>query len=361
MRASKLFSFVCLAGLSFAGVACSSSDSAAPAGTGGTGGTGGSGGSGGTGGTGGSSEGGTDGGLSGACFGTDPVCGIGNSACYAMIDNVGQATQTFRIHQVVAQSPPALKGLQTLILTPNVPLKLEACNTFGKGRITWLFSWDSATKKLTMGGGPPMPDGTKAKDGTCMLDIDDTANGQHLQPVTVDATVGADGTVTASAFPQIALPIYLDDTGSSVVYLPARNLHLADMKITDGGNCIGHFRGDTLPADTCVPPAGEYAWTTGGTLKGTITVADSDKVWVSDLKESLCVVLSGDPTTYSDGVLGNQHCKKDGAGNILLKGDWDLATDSARAPGTGDSFQLVADFAAGAFKVNGTKSTLTCQ
>lgn len=357
MHVHKLVGLVFVAGLAFAGAACSSSDSADPGGSGGSGGTGGTGGSGGSGG----SDGSTDGGSLGACFGTDPACGIGNSPCYAMTDNAGQTTQSFRIHQIVAQAPPALKGLQTLVLSPNVPLKLDACNLYGKGRINWLFSYDTTAQKLTIGGGPPMPDASKAKDGTCMLDIDDTAAGIHMKPGTVDATVAADGTVTASSLDEIALPIYLDDAGASVVYLPVRKLHLENLKVTDGGNCMGHFRGDELPTDTCVAPAGEYAWTTGGVIKGTITVEDSDKVFVKDLSESLCVLLSGDPTTYGDGDVGNVHCKKDGAGKPTLKGDWDLATDAAVAAGTGDSFQLVADFAAGAFKVTGTKSTMTCQ
>jgi hypothetical protein len=294
------------------------------------------------------------GGGSGACFPTDPSCGLAGSECLAMVDNSTQSKFAFRVHQLIATAPAALTGfVQSNILDKNVPLDLQTCYQYGHGWVTWLFQLDTSASTLTIGGGPPMAKGA-AQTGTCFVDFTDATSGVEVKPATAHATIGADGKVTADVIDSVALPMFLDDAGQSVVVLPLHKLELESMQVSADHNCIGKFNGDTLdPALSCVPAPPATAWTPGGSLQAYITVEESDKVLVKDLNESLCVLLAGDPK-YKD---ANGNCTRTN-GVIDVKGDWDAASNTAG--GAEDAFHLVASWAAGAMKVSGTATKLDC-
>lgn len=298
--------------------------------------------------------GGSGGGASGACFSTDPACGLAGSECLAMTDNSTESKFGFRIHQLVATAPPALTGfIQTGILDKNVPLDLENCYQYGRGWVSWLVELDTAANKLTIGGGPPMAKGG-AQAGTCFISFTDTASSVEIKPATTNATLGADGKVTADPIDSLALPMYLDDSGSSYVVLPLHQVTFDSLQVSADHDCIGKFNGDTLdPELSCVPPGGQTAWTPGGSLEAYITVEESDTVLVKDLSETLCALLSGDPK-YKD---ANGKCTRTN-GVIDVKGDWDAASNTAG--GAQDAFHLVASWAAGAMKVKGTATKLDC-
>ncbi len=341
-------SWVCAGVVSFAFAAagCSSSDSAAP----------GAGGSGGGAGSGGSDAGG------GACFPTDPTCGLSGSPCLAMTDNSASTSKMigWRYSMITVQAPESLKSLQTLILDKKVPYTLDACYQYGNGQISWLMAYDTsgATPELLVGSGPPIPAGTDPRLGTCFVDRNDGTF--DIKPVRVPVTVAADGTVTGTPLDFVVLPVYLNNEGTTSVDLPIHQLGFNDTKLSADKNCVGSFMGDTLdPISNCAPQTGKPGWNKGGTLAGYITVDDSDSVFVTDIGSSLCVVLSGDPLTYGDGVVGNQHCKKT-AGHPTIRGDWDAATNKAVTAGTGDAFHLVVDFAASAITIKGTTKSLDC-
>ncbi len=329
----------CIASLA---AACSSSDSSNP-GTGG-------------------------GGSGGPCPGAE--CGYASSACLAVGDNTGAARTQLRMIQLVTTAPPALTSnfVEDTILNKNLRFAYGSCPLYGTGEFSWLFDWDTAAGKLTMGGGALLPDENAAKSGTCFLQFHDDTSGIDVAPATVDAPLGADGKFDAT-FDKIVIPIFLNPTATSYVLLPLHQVHVRTTDtgaVTDNagtpsatGNCLGTYKAAALPVTSdvyCIPDDNYSYFTPGGQLDGYVTVAESDAVWVKDLQESLCVLLSNDPATYKD--VDTSKCKRDAQGNITLKGDWDSATNSAMAGG--DSFHLVAQFAANAVKINGTATKFDC-
>jgi hypothetical protein len=324
--------------------ACSSSDSSTPGGAGG-------------------------GGAGGPCPGSD--CAYASSACLAIGDNTGATRVQLRMMQLVTTAPPALteQFVEDTILNKNLRVAYDTCPLYGTGEFSWLFDWDTTTGKLTMGGGALLPNEAAAKAGTCFLHFTDPQSGITVAPKTADSTVGADGKFDVTFDDVVVIPIFLNPQATSYVLLPLHKLHV---RTTQGGmlmdnaghasptgNCIGAYRGADLPITNdvyCLPDDNYSYFEPGAELDGYVTVDESDTVWVQDLKESLCVLLSDDPATYKD--VETNKCKRDGDNKITLKGDWDSATNTAK-PG-GDSFHLVAKFAASAVKIKGTATQFDC-
>lgn len=272
--------------------------------------------------------------------------------------------------QLVTTAPPALteQFVEDTILNKNLRFAYDSCPLYGTGEFSWLFDWDTASGKLTMGGGALLPDESAAKSGTCFLQFHDDTSGIDVAPMTVDSTVGADGKFDAT-FDKIVIPIFLNPTATSLVLLPLHQVHIRNtaggMLMDDAGNpsptgnCIGAYKGAALPITSdvyCIPDDNYSYFDPGGELDGYITVDESDEVWVKDLDESLCVLLSDDPATYKDD--DTHKCKRDAEGKLTLRGDWDAATNTAMAGG--DSFHLIAKFAASAVKIKGTATQFDC-
>ena len=308
------------------------------------------------------------GGSGGVCPGAE--CVHSSSACLAIGDNTGSSRVQLRMMQLVTTAPPALteKFVEDTILNKNLRFAYDNCPLYGTGEFSWLFDWDTAAGTLTTGGGALLPDEKAAKAGTCFLQFNDPTSGMDVAPATVASALGSDGTFDAS-FDKIVIPIFLNLAATSYVLLPLHRVHMRNTpagKLTDNagnasatGNCLGTYKAAALPVSSdvyCIPDDNYSYFEPAGELDGYITVVESDTVLVNDLKESLCVLLSNDPATYKDDVTHN--CKRDAAGNITLKGDWDAATNSAKAGG--DSFHVVAKFAANAVKINGVATKFDC-
>lgn len=185
------------------------------------------------------------------------------------------------------------------------------------------------------------------KDGTCFAKFTDQASGIDVAPVSTPYTLSGD-TYTAT-FDKLVVPIYINDDQQSYALLP---LHQVAVKATlsSDHDCVGKYNADQLdPQSSC---ATEFPWTNGGSFDAYITVAEADTVDVADLGESLCVLLTGDPSTWK-GTDPKHTCK--GSAEYaqtgkLPTGDWCSTTNSAG--GCADSWHLVTKFAASAIKIN---------
>lgn len=298
-------------------------------------------------------------------------CAFKSSPCLAVADNTGSAKADFRISQLIVKAPASLAQtfVQKVVINQNMrlPYDQSTCQVYGTGQFSWLFSVDSSGT-LTTGGGAPIPDQAAAQGGTCFIHFTDKTSNVEVQPVQVPLTIGDDGSFDSPLIPDIRVPIFLDPQGTSVVLLPLHQVSVQSLpgggviddtgKGTKVGNCIGKYRSDLDPDLSCIPEDSFTYFENGAALSGFIKVDESDEVFVKDLSETLCVLLSGDATTYGDGVSQNQHCKKDGNGQIVVRGDWDSASNTAKDGG--DAFRLQAEFAASAIKIRGTATKFDC-
>lgn len=297
-------------------------------------------------------------------------CAYADSACLAIGDNEGSDRTDLRITQLNITFPEALKNpfLQRVVINQAMRLAYdESCNYSGDGRFSWLFSWDRAAKKLLTGGGPPIGGEAGAKNGTCFINFTDEKSGIEVKPQELDLEINEDGTFSASGI-DVTVPIFLPAGGS--VLLPLRQVTVATLPgkaITDNdgnaspsGNCVGSYRKDLDPADACFPADEITYFENGASLEGFITVEEAEGVWIADMSTSLCVLLGKQADDIKVKEADGTHCKRDGEGNIILKGDWDSATNQPVEDGTGDAFRLKGEFAANAVKILGTATKMDC-
>lgn len=297
-------------------------------------------------------------------------CAYADSACLSIGDNEGSDQTNLRITQLNITFPEALKNkfLQDTVINKAMRIAYdESCNYSGDGRFSWLFSFDRAAGKLLTGGGPPIANEAAAKDGTCFINFTDEDSGIEVKPQELDVELGDDGTFEVTGI-DVTVPIFLPTGGSvllplkqvAVKNLPGKALTDNDGNPSPSGNCIGNYRTDLDPATGCYPEDDISFFENGASLEGFVTVEDAETVWIADLRTSLCVLLGKQANDIKEELEDGTHCKRDDDGNIILKGDWDSATNSPVEPGTGDAFQLKAEFSASAIKINGTATKMDC-
>ena len=277
------------------------------------------------------------------CAPTDPACPALNvdSDCLSLVDNSGKDVFAMRLAQLSITKPEALTSqIIYNLVADGVNVNLPACNVGGTGTFNLITVFDRAAGTIKAGGAYPLADPT---DGYCFVD-DPT---HEVSPVEVPTIYNADGTFESQPIPRVVMPIFLDMAATTAVYLPLSSARIEGARISADNNCIGRFNADGLdPYFSCAPdPLGgiEY-YINDGSLTGYITLEDADAVSVDLLKQSLCVVLSGDAATYGDDGTPLERCTRDGNGDIVLKGDWCAASNSAG--GCQDSFRLQATIAA---------------
>ncbi len=117
----------------------------------------------------------------------------------------------------------------------------------------------------------------------------------------------------------------------------------------------GAYEGEVFwgfdPAKNCLPDAMHPLFINGAKLDGHITLEDADAVDIGTLSQSLCVLLSGDSSTYGDGGSPIERCKRTN-GVIDFKGDWCSTTNMPADAACFDAVSLGADFAASAITIN---------
>lgn len=303
---------------------------------------------------------GSGGGSSGSCKPSAESCyvagaeGPGNE-CMAKADFSGSAVAELRVasHQVKSPTTLAAPFMQNAIITKKSALFEPTCNLDGTGQFNLLLTVDSGASTLTLAGGVPQALLGPATSGTCYARLD-AGGGIVVEPVTAPMTLGSDGQFTAT-FDSFVLPIYLEDSADAekAVLMPLHEMTVTG-KLSADNNCIGryaHERGN--PSQSCQPGEGQFAWEPAGRYEGYITVTEADEVFVHSLGQTLCVVLTGDPTLWK-GPKPDLNCKTsqgfvDNGG--LPKGDWCSTTNSAG--GCQDSWRLVIDYAAQAIQIGG--------
>jgi hypothetical protein len=146
----------------------------------------------------------------------------------------------------------------------------------------------------------------------------------------------------------LVLPVYIMRDASQVVVLPLRALRFVDVRVSEGGKCVGRFLGAARdPAGGCTPTDRETAFEPGGTVRAHVTLEDADEVPVAALAASLCAVVTGD----GDGVQPTARCRR-AHGAIAARGDWCSMTDAPATPQCADAFLVEARFAASEVGVN---------
>ncbi len=292
--------------------------------------------------------------TAGACAIDNTKCGAGS--CLPLASNSGNVLD-FRFRRLNIISPPSLTysvnpTLQTAVIDSAVDLKAKQCGEVGKGTFSWLLRIDKAAKTLTTGGAPPSTDPFNA--GYCFYNHTVNVGGT---PIAVkQVTVGLDPSSTDTVFtslsiPKLFVPIFLDATGSSVIILPLSNPVIKNLTVSDNGNCVGSLNTVALAKDCTDVFSDCSKWHTAGSLGGYMSLEEADTVFIKELNQSLCVVLTqAAPLTK---------CARDPAGKVSAKGDF--CSTTGKPGGCQDSFWLSATFAASAIKINDGSTTATCQ
>ncbi len=279
------------------------------------------------------------------CSPTDPVCTKVQSECIALEDNKGKDVFTLRMSQLTVLKPPALaEGVIKDLLENGVLLKLKQCNLEGAGSFNLLLQVDVKNNKIKIGGAQPEVNplnGYKFASGM--------ASGLDIGPAEDDLNIDASGQFSANNGVDLNLPIYIGGDAMPGVVLPMHKANIIG-KLSDNNNCIGKYNADTLRTESnCAPDSTHPAYTDGADLDGYITLEEADTVPLEVAGQSLCVLLSDNPTMYGDGKTPAK-CKRDTDGKIIFKGDWCSTTNKAADATCADATKLTGKLAASAVK-----------
>lgn len=277
----------------------------------------------------------------------DSACTTVKSDCVAITDNKGKPTFALRMSQLDITKPAGLtKMLIKGVVAGAVEINLDKCNLAGSGTFNLLMAFDTAAKKLTVGGAHPLMDPTKG-----YTFVNQMIQGLTVGPITTPITLDGAGKFAPTGGVDIVLPIYLGiaDKDPSVL-LPLHKATIVGTLSADQ-NCIGKYNADKLDAKAgCAGTDTNPAFDTSqADLSGYMTLEEADSVVVSTIGQSLCVLISGDSATYGDGGSPTIKCKRDANKAIVFKGDWCDKTNMPAVVGTcEDSSALAGKLAASA-------------
>jgi len=282
------------------------------------------------------------------------------TTCLPMADNSKKAIYDFRLRRlwITDPSPQLTSGViegTTGIITAGIDLAQTQCGDQGKGAFNWLLRVDPTGSTLVTGGAPPSPD----PFGTGYCFYNHQLGNLDVAPATIPVTFDDAGAFTTSTIPLLNVPVFLTADGGAgdpknVIILPLRNAVLKQATISDNNNCIGSYNAIALD-NSCIvnDPSSCSKWHTAGTLGAVMTLEDADKVPLTVLPETLCVLLTETGPNDAGG------CMRDSSNNIIAKGDY---CSTSNLPGDcQDSFWLAATFAAAAVTINDGSSEPTCQ
>lgn len=268
---------------------------------------------------------------------TDPCLKNANascfkSACLAIADNATAAKYGLRMSELDVKKPAALASavIQNVVGKAVEP---STCGLTGTGTFSWLLELDWAGKMIRTGGAKPVADPNSGY----------TFVNENLMGHMVTPLVGAI-TITGNSFEvatptDVVVPIFLDMSGTNLVFLPLKKARLFNATVSADHNCIGAYNSKTYGANKCSYPA----FDSGGQLDAYITLADADTVPVMAIGgASLCVFLGN----AADAT--GKKCKDTTKG-----GDWCSTTNMPADAMCSDSVRLEANFAASAVKIDG--------
>ncbi|CAN5800754.1 hypothetical protein BH11MYX4_BH11MYX4_19540 [soil metagenome] len=268
-------------------------------------------------------------------------CGS-KSTCLPLGDNKGKDVLDLRIRRLKIASPAALAGefIQNNVVTLGIDLAEKSCGEPGKGLFTWLLQVDRKNNTLVTGGSPPSTDAVT--QGFCFARFD--LGTSHVEPITTKIEFSGD-TFRSTERLKVKIPIFTTADLASVIILPITDVQVADVTLSENGNCVGKVNPDALDSN-CADGPDCSKWKTAGALGGFITLEEADAVQIALLSKSLCAFFSGDQAT----------CARDAQGKITFQGDFCSTTKSAG--GCADSMWLAATFAASAVKIFDGKGTV---
>jgi len=284
-----------------------------------------------------------------ACSIDEKKCGSA-STCLPIADNKGKQVLDFRMRRLNVAAPKALaqQFIQKTVVTTNIDLNARECGEKGKGLFTWLLRVDRQNNTLVTGGAPPSADPFGV--GYCFARFT-TADKIVIEPLQTGIVFQGD-TFKSTDKKKLNVPIFLNGDVNNVVVLPVTDVVIQGVALSEGGNCIGKLNPNALSSDCSDDPALCSKWQTAGALGGYITIEEADQVYIQDLSESLCVIL----TQSSKGPDGR--CTRQN-GKIAFEGDY---CSKDKQPGScKDSFWLAATFAASAVTIyDGNGKLPTC-
>lgn len=274
------------------------------------------------------------------CAINEAKCGSA-ATCLPTADNAGKNVFDLRLRRLNIAAPAVLaeETIQQVVVTSNLDLNAKECGEGGKAFFNWLIRVDRDKNEIFTGGAPPTTDAFGK--GFCFANFK-SPDGIQVSPVTFPIEFQGN-TFKTTTKNKLAVPIFISADPSSVVVLPLTDVSIENVEISENNNCIGSFVQGALDKGCKEDPVGCSKWHTAGALGGYITIEESDAVFVKDLNQSLCVLL----TSTQKGPDGK--CVREG-GKLPAVGDY-CSTDK-QAGSCKDSFWLAATFAAAAVKVN---------
>ncbi len=282
-----------------------------------------------------------------ACSIDEKKCGSASS-CLPIADNKGKDVLDFRMRRLNVAAPKALaqQFIQKTVVTTNIDLAARECGEKGKGLFTWLLRVDRQNNTLVTGGAPPSDD--PFGKGFCFASFT-TADNIVISPLQTSIAFEGD-TFKSTEKKRLNVPIFLNGDPKSAIVLPITDVVIQGVTLSEGGNCVGKLNPAALSSDCGDDPALCSKWKTAAALGGYITIEEADQVYIQDLSQSLCVVL----TQSSKGPDGR--CARQG-GKIPFEGDY--CSKDKQAGSCKDSFWMAATFAASAVKIFDGKGSVT--
>jgi hypothetical protein len=283
------------------------------------------------------------------CTINEAKCGS-KSTCLPLADNKGKSLLDFRMRRLNVAAPKALSQafIQKTVVTTNIDLAARDCAEKGKGLFTWLLRVDRQKNLLVTGGAPPPVD--PFNQGFCFANFL-SPDAIRIEPLQTAIAFEGD-TFKSTEKKKLNVPIFLNADPKSVIVLPVTDVVIQGVTISEGGNCIGKLNTAAIDSECGDDPQTCSKWLTAGALGGYITLEEADHVFIQDLQQSLCVVL-----TQSVKAADN-HCTKTADGKIAYEGDY--CSKDKQAGSCKDSFWLAATFAASAAKIFDGKNVDAC-
>jgi hypothetical protein len=301
-------------------------------------------------------------GVAGVCPSPEPpsgpcapgsACAGQHSACLAVTGSQSGNVFGMRVDHLAFELPAALAGTAFgRMLATAAERDAPACNLDGTGSFNWLLQFDTQSGTITTGGAKPpaLPSngysfvkGAVFPGGTSFV----------IGPTPLSAPL-VDCDITSSAW-DVFLPVYLDQAGTELMVLPLHQLQFFNGTFSSDHACIGSYNAQGLAASpACSTDAGIASYVDGAMVRAYFLLGESDHEVLPGLDESLCVFLSGDPTTYGDGA-SPARCKTSNGlptGEIIYQGDWCAATNQPGSSSCHDAVQFRARFAASGVSMN---------
>jgi hypothetical protein len=267
--------------------------------------------------------------------------------CIGLAENSASTKFGLRMSNLTLTAPSGLtQGVVTTVLSSAIYANDPACNEPGVATFNWLLQFDTVAATLKTGGAKPVLDPAQG-----YAFDDEILAGTQVAPVTLPLFLDAAGIFSVTAGQAVNMPIFLDAMGKSAMVLPLSQAVFTKGELSADRNCIGHFNAAGLdPNNSCAPDATHPLFIDGASLEAMIFLEAADKVVIQALGETLCVLLSSNPSMYgapgTGMFVGSTVCKRDPTNHIVYKGGWCSVTNQPATPSCADAEHLTGTFAA---------------